>query len=163
MWKVGSEEIAQALLEYFADPNADPNARDSYHQSPLHEGCEWGRPCIVLVLHAENGPDEKAQDSKCRIPLGMAPREGCLNFVRLILQRCADIHAWHDKGRLSFLVASASKHHDVMQLLLENKDTADGHRTRGLSAQIAQTPCAWSNMISYSIGFHNAFITVKPA
>ncbi len=49
-----------------------------------------------------------------------------LNVVRLLLQRCSDVHARDDEGQTPFTIAAAKGHDDIMELLLEHG--AEDHR-----------------------------------
>ena len=110
-----NEGVTRILLEY----GADPNARDSDDQTPLHRVVEWNRTEVARVL-LENGVDVNARDVTNRTPLHVASE---LDGVQLLLHHSADVHARDDEGRTPFQDASASaarESQSIMRLLLEH-------------------------------------------
>ena len=99
------------------------------NQTPLHRAEEEE----VARLLPEHGADANARDVNNATPLHLASspknkfRVGrCLDVVRLLLQYGSDIRARDDEGQTPFMRATAKKHHEIMQLLLEHG--AEDHR-----------------------------------
>jgi ankyrin repeat protein len=120
------EEVARLLLEH----GADPNALDIQNRTPLHVVSNLGRvgPAHVLLEH---GVDANARDANNATPLHLASglkylEDGHFDVVRLLFHYGADIHAQDDERHTPFMRATAKKHHEIMQLLVEHG--AEDHR-----------------------------------
>lgn len=109
------KEIARVLIKY----GADPNAQDTYNMTPLSRVLEWRGGVEIALVLLENGADMKLPDKPFNL-LHLACQEGHVDAVRLLLQRCLDIHARDDEGWTPFQVASVNGHQKVMKLLLEH-------------------------------------------
>ena len=59
-------------------------------------------------------------DIKSSLFLHLTCEEGYVDGVRLLLQRCLDIHARDDESWTPFQIASVNGHQKVMKLLLDH-------------------------------------------
>ena len=123
------EGIARVLIAH----GADPNAQDKYNRTPLSRALEWQGGAEVARVLLENGADPKLRTFEDGNLLHLACEEGHVDGVRLLLQRCFDIHARDDEGRTPFQIALVCQHQKVRQLLLEHG--AMDHRTPQLQTR----------------------------
>ena len=90
-------------------------------------------------------------------PLIVAARNGCLPFVRLLLEHGANINAKNDTGRTAVSFAAENGHVQILEVLHEHHANIDTVDNNGLSpciyaAKNARTECIdfllsrnWSN------------------
>ena len=77
------------LLEF----GADPNARDSDGNTPLHLASKNGHLEIVEIL-LDRGVDVNARNNYNIIPLHLASQRGHPKIVQMLLDRYADVNAY---------------------------------------------------------------------
>ena len=114
----GNLEMAQKLIEY----GADPNAENKYKSTPFHWASR-GR-CFksgsVLRLLLEHGADVHERGYMGWTPLHEASRWGALEVVPLLLEHGADLEAEASDGRTALDVAAEEGHDEVVKLLREH-------------------------------------------
>ena len=121
--QAGRGDVARLLLEH----GADANALDIKNRTPLHHVSGRGRTGAAHVL-LEHGVDVNARDANNTTPLHLASgfesvciaEEPLLDVVQMLLQHGSDIHARDGEDQTPFMRATAKRHHEIMQLLLEH-------------------------------------------
>jgi ankyrin repeat protein len=96
-WCVGDAEMLSTVLAR----GADPNARTTSGNAPLHEAARDEKPAAVRLLIAAHA-DVNARNGDNLTPLHMvtsAPTDGHFESARLLTEAGADIDARDDRGR----------------------------------------------------------------
>ena len=115
-------ETVQLLIEH----RADVHARDESHSTPLHMASSspyWHCRGPIIRLLIEHGASVNACDknhqtllhylTSCKYPM--------TDSLRLLLEKGADVDAVDDKGLTPFQIASAKRHHEIAQLMLDHR------------------------------------------
>ncbi|HJN13958.1 MAG TPA: ankyrin repeat domain-containing protein [Armatimonadota bacterium] len=94
----GGGDIA-TVQQMLAD-GADPNAKDQYTKTALHDAANFGKTDVVKLL-LDHGADVNAKDGSDDTPLhcAMLSTGSGADVVKLLLDNGADINATNEHGR----------------------------------------------------------------
>ncbi|KAK1143690.1 hypothetical protein N8T08_006090 [Aspergillus melleus] len=85
-----------AVKEWLAGEDADPNSRDYTGRAPLHLACMTSTPGIVQCL-VDNGARLTARVADGRTPLHIAAARGSVEIVRILLHKSEENETEEDK------------------------------------------------------------------
>ena len=121
----GHADVAQVLLDYEADINAQDNER----WTPLHLASAMGHPKVMQLL-LERGAALDEQTKYMKTPLYLASYWGKLEAVRLLLAQGAGVKIPDDRGLTPFQIAASEGHRDIAQLLLDHSAEVEDEETK---------------------------------
>ncbi|MCY3857794.1 MAG: ankyrin repeat domain-containing protein [Gammaproteobacteria bacterium] len=98
--RAGAESTTQLLL----DQNANPNALNRSHRTPIQLAAEMDQANVVTLL-ATSGADLNTQDKKGRTPLHRATYEGKVSAAEALLANGADPNITNKNGKTAFEIA----------------------------------------------------------
>jgi ankyrin repeat protein len=131
-------DIAKALLERGANPNAETLDRYKDHGNALQFAITEGRDDIAIIL-LDHGADVNIVGGRYGMPLQSASARGQLTLVRELLQRGAKVNTEPCGKYANALQAAAfSKNLDVLELLL-NVEGIDVNVSGGEGGTALQT------------------------
>ena len=115
----GDLEMAQVLLDYGVDVNAQTDARStSLLMASWHfDDSDLG----VVRLLLDHGADPNIQPRSGETPLHRASRDGKIEMARLLVEHGASVELQDDRDRTPIDIASELQHDDIVKLLLEHR------------------------------------------
>ncbi len=113
----GEVPFAQLLLER----GADVNATDKNHETPLLRAMRQGDSSMTQFL-LQNGADDKVEDNEGKAPLHVlsASFHPMPKFVRLLLERGADVNAKDKNDATPLLLAIRGGNEAIVRILIEH-------------------------------------------
>jgi ankyrin repeat protein len=113
-WLANSKVMAEALIAY----KADVNANDVFHHTPLHNAASSGNIEVAKVLLA-NKADVNAKDRfYSSTALHLAALNGNIFMAKLLIENGAEVNA---KDKFGTPLTTAVGHRDMVELLLNSK------------------------------------------
>lgn len=120
----------------------DPNKREGYIQSPLHDAAYDGHADVCrALLAAKAKPNQKERELR-RTPLHLGVESGNADVCRVLLEGGADPNLVDKEGMNSFHAAAYGRKAEICQMLLEHG--ADPKATTKDGDPLGKGPMYWA-------------------
>jgi ankyrin repeat protein len=109
----GYKELVRALLSH----GADANLADIYGWTPLMRAVAENRLGVVHILLASKSVNVNARNDSGATALHEAAEKGYFEIAQLLITNNADVQSTDRKGRTPLIIAGASGHNDIVDLI----------------------------------------------
>ena len=125
-----AEQGNMALLEVFFDAEANLDAEDEQHQTPLDLAARYNQEPVVKWLLARHARLRKGGNN-LTIPLHWAAAHANTNLICFLLQQGSDINAGNEEGKTPLHLAHEGDNFNLLEFLLTCGANINARDTNG--------------------------------